>query len=127
MAENTHVKTENVQVNCISPDNYVLILKCYIWYHHLFFLTYMIQDEFVQPSLQSLPSNTLIEKETLVDSLGRPKTFNNLFIFIVQVEDILSKSRYLTGNTITEADVRLFTTLVRFDMVYVGHFKVLQN
>lgn len=44
MAENTHVKTENVQVNCISPDNYVLILKCYIWYHHLFLLTYMIQD-----------------------------------------------------------------------------------
>ena len=127
MAENTHVKTKNVQVNCISPDNYVLILKCYIWYHHLFLLTYTIQDEFVQPSLQSLPSNTLIEKETLVDSLGRPKTFNNMFIFIVQVEDILSKSCYLTGNTITEADVRLFTTLVRFDMVYVGHFKVLQN
>lgn len=43
---------------------------------------------------------------------------------IAQVEAILSKSRYLTGNTITEADVRLFTTLVRFDMVYVGHFKV---
>lgn len=77
--------------------------------------------------MQSLPSNTLIEKETHVDSLGRPKTFDNMLIFIVQVEDILSKSRYLTGNTITEADVRLFTTLVRFDMVYVGHFKVLQN
>ena len=46
---------------------------------------------------------------------------------VVQVEAILSKSRYLTGNTITEADVRLFTTLVRFDMVYVGHFKVLKN
>jgi putative glutathione S-transferase len=29
----------------------------------------------------------------------------------------------LTGNTITEADWRLFTTLVRFDAVYVGHFK----
>lgn len=43
---------------------------------------------------------------------------------IAQVEATLSKSRYLTGNTITEADVRLFTTLVRFDMVYVGHFKV---
>ena len=44
MAENTHVKTENVQVNYIAPDNYVLILKCYIWYHHLFLLTYMVQD-----------------------------------------------------------------------------------
>jgi putative glutathione S-transferase len=35
----------------------------------------------------------------------------------------LENRRYLTGNTITEADWRLFTTLVRFDSVYVGHFK----
>jgi putative glutathione S-transferase len=35
----------------------------------------------------------------------------------------LSSRRYLTGNTISEADWRLFTTLVRFDAVYVGHFK----
>ncbi len=35
----------------------------------------------------------------------------------------LSKQRYLTGDQITEADWRLFTTLVRFDPVYVGHFK----
>lgn len=47
----------------------------------------------------------------------------DVFNALDKVEDILSKSRYLTGNTITEADVRLFTTLVRFDMVYVGHFK----
>lgn len=37
-------------------------------------------------------------------------------------EHLLSK-RYLTGSTVTEADWRLFTTLVRFDPVYVGHFK----
>ncbi|CAH3044061.1 unnamed protein product [Porites evermanni] len=47
----------------------------------------------------------------------------DVFNALDKVEDTLSKSRYLTGNTITEADVRLFTTLVRFDMVYVGHFK----
>ncbi|XP_020611075.1 uncharacterized protein LOC110049612 [Orbicella faveolata] len=47
----------------------------------------------------------------------------DVFNALDKVEAILSKSRYLTGNTITEADVRLFTTLVRFDMVYVGHFK----
>jgi len=35
----------------------------------------------------------------------------------------LSTQRYLVGDTITEADVRLFTTLVRFDPVYHGHFK----
>ena len=39
------------------------------------------------------------------------------------VEERLSDQRYLAGNTITEADWRLFTTLVRFDAVYFGHFK----
>ena len=35
----------------------------------------------------------------------------------------LATQRYLVGDQLTEADVRLFTTLVRFDAVYVGHFK----
>jgi putative glutathione S-transferase len=35
----------------------------------------------------------------------------------------LARQRYLVGDTITEADIRLFTTLVRFDAVYHGHFK----
>ena len=39
------------------------------------------------------------------------------------LDDRLSTQRYLTVNSITEADWRLFTTLVRFDPVYVGHFK----
>ena len=39
------------------------------------------------------------------------------------LEDLLAEKRYLTGSRITEADWRLFTTLVRFDPVYVGHFK----
>ena len=39
------------------------------------------------------------------------------------LEKRLESRRYLTGNTTTEADWRLFTTLVRFDAVYVGHFK----
>lgn len=47
----------------------------------------------------------------------------NLFNALDWVEDLLAHKRYLTGNTITEADWRLFTTLVRFDAVYVGHFK----
>lgn len=46
-----------------------------------------------------------------------------LFASLDRVEEILSKSRYLCGNQLTEADVRLFTTLVRFDTVYVNHFK----
>ncbi len=39
------------------------------------------------------------------------------------LEARLSKGRYLFGDRMTEADWRLFTTLVRFDPVYVGHFK----
>lgn len=46
-----------------------------------------------------------------------------LFDTLDFLEQRLSSTRYLTGDTITEADWRLFTTLVRFDPVYVGHFK----
>ena len=46
-----------------------------------------------------------------------------LFDSLDWLEGILSTQRYLTGPRITEADWRLFTTLVRFDPVYVGHFK----
>jgi glutathionyl-hydroquinone reductase len=46
-----------------------------------------------------------------------------LFESLDWLEQVLSTKRYLTGPAITEADWRLFTTLVRFDPVYVGHFK----
>lgn len=46
-----------------------------------------------------------------------------LFDTLDYLEERLASKRYLTGSTITEADWRLFTTLVRFDPVYVGHFK----
>lgn len=49
--------------------------------------------------------------------------FHSLFNALDKVEDILDKQRYLTGSVITEADWRLFVTLIRFDAVYVGHFK----
>ncbi len=51
------------------------------------------------------------------------ENYNNLFNALDQVEHILSKSRYLVGNQLTESDVRLFTTLIRFDAVYNVHFK----
>lgn len=47
-----------------------------------------------------------------------------LFASLDWLEDLLSNSRYLTGAIITEADWRLFATLIRFDAVYFGHFKV---
>ena len=47
----------------------------------------------------------------------------SLFNSLDQLEERLASKRYLTGDTITEADWRLFTTLIRFDPVYFGHFK----
>ncbi|MEM9134141.1 MAG: glutathione S-transferase C-terminal domain-containing protein [Actinomycetota bacterium] len=53
--------------------------------------------------------------------------FRTLFARLDWLEERLTSRRYLVGDTITEADVRLFTTLVRFDAVYVGHFKCNRN
>lgn len=49
--------------------------------------------------------------------------FNGLFGALEQLEERLDNRRYLCGERITEADWRLFATLIRFDAVYVGHFK----
>ncbi len=48
---------------------------------------------------------------------------SQLFVSLDRLEELLDKQRYLTGNELTEADIRLWTTLVRFDPVYVTHFK----
>ncbi len=50
-----------------------------------------------------------------------------LFDALDWLEERLSERRYLMGDSITEADVRLFTTLARFDAVYHGHFKCNRN
>ncbi|AXE24481.1 glutathione S-transferase family protein [Streptomyces globosus] len=49
--------------------------------------------------------------------------YDRLFDRLDRLGERLTRSRYLVGDTVTEADVRLFTTLVRFDSVYHGHFK----
>ncbi|MDX1795472.1 MAG: glutathione S-transferase family protein [Hydrogenovibrio sp.] len=51
------------------------------------------------------------------------RAITKLFAALDELEARLATQRYLVGNTFTEADIRLFTTLVRFDAVYVGHFK----
>ncbi|MCH8552028.1 MAG: glutathione S-transferase family protein [Natronospirillum sp.] len=51
------------------------------------------------------------------------EAFTELFDSLDWLDGLLAERRYLAGDQITEADWRLFTTLVRFDAVYVGHFK----
>jgi putative glutathione S-transferase len=49
--------------------------------------------------------------------------FRGIFDTLDELEQVLTKQRYLAGSAITEADWRLFTTLIRFDAVYYSHFK----
>ena len=51
------------------------------------------------------------------------RNFDRLFATLDELEARLAQQRYLVGSQITEADWRLFVTLIRFDAVYVGHFK----
>ena len=51
------------------------------------------------------------------------EAFRALFAALDEIEQRLSRQRYLAGREVTEADWRLFTTLVRFDAVYYSHFK----
>jgi putative glutathione S-transferase len=51
------------------------------------------------------------------------EAFDEVFAELDALETLLSEKRYLAGEYLTEADVRLFTTLIRFDAVYHGHFK----
>ncbi|GAB2777628.1 glutathione S-transferase family protein [Nocardioides salsibiostraticola] len=62
---------------------------------------------------------------------GSQETYNEayerLWVAMDWLEERLTDRRFLMGDTITEADVRLFTTLVRFDAVYHNHFKCNRN
>jgi len=51
------------------------------------------------------------------------EAFDRVFATLEWLDERLGSRRYLVGDGVTEADWRLFTTLVRFDPVYVGHFK----
>lgn len=51
------------------------------------------------------------------------EAFRNLFDTLEELERMLGGQRYLVGGRLTEADIRLFTTLIRFDAVYYLHFK----
>lgn len=51
------------------------------------------------------------------------EAFDEVFAELDALEKLLDEKRYLVGEYLTEADVRLFTTLIRFDAVYHGHFK----
>jgi glutathionyl-hydroquinone reductase len=61
------------------------------------------------------------------DQASYDEAYERLWAAMDWLEDRLTDRRYLMGDRLTEADVRLFTTLARFDAVYHGHFKCNRN
>jgi len=76
-------------------------------------------NEFIYPNI----NNGVYRAGFATTEIAYNDAVADVFNGLDTLETRLSKQRYLTGDTITEADWRLFTTLVRFDAVYVGHFK----
>ena len=76
-------------------------------------------NAFIYPSI----NNGVYRAGFATTQAAYEEAFEELFRALARVEEILDRRRYLAGDRITEADWRLFTTLVRFDPVYHGHFK----
>lgn len=76
-------------------------------------------NDFIYPNI----NNGVYRAGFATTQLAYEEAYHLLFAALDDLEQILLHKRYLTGTQITEADWRLFTTLLRFDPVYVGHFK----
>ncbi len=76
-------------------------------------------NDFIYPNV----NNGVYRAGFATTQLAYDEAVTELFAALDALEERLATQRYLTGPQITEADWRLFTTLVRFDAVYVGHFK----
>jgi len=57
------------------------------------------------------------------DQAAYEDAVKNLFAMLDEIEKMLSRQSYLFGEHLTESDIRLFTTAIRFDLVYYSHFK----
>ena len=76
-------------------------------------------NEFIYPTI----NNGVYRAGFATTQPAYEEAFDTLFSALDETEQRLSKTRYLAGERLTEADIRLFTTLVRFDAVYYSHFK----
>lgn len=76
-------------------------------------------NDFIYPNI----NNGVYKSGFATTQEAYDEAVTDLFKALDTIEARLENNRYLTGDSITEADWRLFPTLVRFDPVYVGHFK----
>ena len=79
-------------------------------------------DEVIEPIYRDV-NNGVYEAGFAGTQESYEQAYERLFARLDALSERLERQRFLVGDTITEADVRLFTTLARFDPVYHGHFK----
>lgn len=84
---------------------------------------YLAEIDEINAFVCSAVNNGVYKSGFATTQAAYEEAVNELFDALDELEVRLKDQRYLVGHTITEADWRLFTTLVRFDGVYVGHFK----
>ena len=105
------------------------------------FLDHAFQDQAAHPEVDLAPLDLLDEVERVLDAIYSPindgvyrcgfaetqeaydEAVEGLFEALEHWDGVLADQRFLCGDRMTEADVALFTTLVRFDPVYYTHFK----
>ncbi|HEX6354823.1 glutathione S-transferase family protein [Actinophytocola sp.] len=83
-------------------------------------------DEVIEPIFQNV-NNGVYRCGFAGSQEAYEEAYDALFAELDRLSARLANQRYLVGDQLTEADVRLFTTLVRFDAVYHGHFKCNRN
>jgi len=93
--------------------------------NHLDYYPALLRDEIDQINARVYPAinNGVYRAGFATEQGAYEKAYHELFNELDELEGRLATQRYLCGDQITEADWRLFTTLVRFDAVYFGHFK----
>lgn len=83
-------------------------------------------DEVIEPIFRNV-NNGVYRCGFASSQEAYEEAFDTLFAELDRLSARLENQRYLVGNQLTEADIRLFTTLVRFDAAYHGHFKCNRN
>lgn len=77
----------------------------------------------INEQIYSVLNNGVYQAGFATSQAAYDEAIEAVFLMLETLEKRLSTQRYLVGNQLTEADIRLYTTLVRFDPVYVTHFR----
>ncbi|KAG7536383.1 Glutathione S-transferase C-terminal-like [Arabidopsis suecica] len=115
----------NKDLNISSLEGNVEYKKTKLYFHEMCLVDAYIEE---LAKLDAVDGGKLFQLGKLGDipaTAGhfRYNAVNQLYEAVDRCEEILGKQRYICGNTFTEADIRLFVTLIRFDEVYSVHFK----